>query len=137
MSLRGREIGVEKGGGRTTRRRRRNVWHKASVCAPPPAATPSRSASQHTQPPNPQPTHSQQNTHTLNKTHTRAGGGDDRKFLSRDEEPEEYWSSKGERAGSNPLSDPLAVIGILAIFFPFFLLLLAVATGYIDLSVYK
>jgi hypothetical protein len=28
----------------------------------------------------------------------------DKKFLSREEEPEEYWSSKGERAGSNPLS---------------------------------
>jgi hypothetical protein len=36
-----------------------------------------------------------------------------------------------------PIQDPLAIIGILAIFFPFVLLLLAIATGYIDLSVYK
>jgi hypothetical protein len=48
-----------------------------------------------------------------------------------------YWTSAGERKGSNPLADPLAIIGILAIFFPFILLLLAVGTGYIDLSVYR
>jgi len=60
-----------------------------------------------------------------------------RRFLTREEEPEQYWKSKGEEAGSNPLKDPLALIGILAIFFPFILLLLAVATGYVDLSVYR
>ncbi|GBF91047.1 hypothetical protein Rsub_03903 [Raphidocelis subcapitata] len=65
------------------------------------------------------------------------GPGEDKKFLSRDEEPEEYWSSKGERSGNNPLSDPLAIIGIVSILFPFLLLLVAIALGYIDLSVYK
>ena len=43
-----------------------------------------------------------------------------------------YWSSKGERAGANPLADPLAIIGILAIFFPFIFLLIAIALGYVD-----
>ncbi|KAI8475845.1 MAG: hypothetical protein J3K34DRAFT_517018 [Monoraphidium minutum] len=66
-----------------------------------------------------------------------AAAGPDKKFLSRDEEPEEYWSSKGEREGKSVMSDPLAVIGVLAIFFPFLLLLVAIATGYIDTSVYK
>lgn len=35
------------------------------------------------------------------------------------------------------LQDPLAVIGILGIFFPFILLAVAIAAGYIDLSVYR
>ncbi|GFR52267.1 hypothetical protein Agub_g14802 [Astrephomene gubernaculifera] len=60
-----------------------------------------------------------------------------KKFITRDEEPEEYWSSKGERAGANPLQDPLAMIGILAIFFPFIFLGIAIASGYVDLSVYR
>lgn len=73
------------------------------------------------------------------------GGGNDsdsdtsknKKFLSREEEPEEYWVSKGEKDGANPMKDPLAAIGILAILFPFALLALGIGTGYIDTSVYK
>ncbi len=33
--------------------------------------------------------------------------------------------------------DPLAIIGILGIFFPFILLGIAIATGYVDLSNYR
>lgn len=33
------------------------------------------------------------------------------KGIRREDEPEEYWSSKGEREGKNPLSDPLAQVG--------------------------
>jgi hypothetical protein len=29
--------------------------------------------------------------------------GGDKKFIKREEEPDEYWSSKGEKAGSNPM----------------------------------
>eukprot|EP01025_Chloroclados_australasicus_P061912 TRINITY_DN8131_c2_g1_i1.p3 TRINITY_DN8131_c2_g1~~TRINITY_DN8131_c2_g1_i1.p3 ORF type:complete len:110 (-),score=15.17 TRINITY_DN8131_c2_g1_i1:329-658(-) len=61
----------------------------------------------------------------------------EKKFITREEEPEEYWISKGEREGANPLKDPLALIGILAIFFPFIFLLIAIATGVIDLSAGK
>lgn len=35
------------------------------------------------------------------------------------------------------LQDPLAIIGILSILFPFVLLGIAIATGLIDLSVYR
>jgi hypothetical protein len=61
----------------------------------------------------------------------------DRVTLSREEEPDEYWVSAGEKKGANPMKDPLAIIGILAIFFPFGLLLIAGATGLVDFSVYR
>lgn len=48
-----------------------------------------------------------------------------------------YWSSKSERDGANPFKDPLAIIGIVAILFPFLFVLVAAATGVIDLSVYR
>jgi hypothetical protein len=61
----------------------------------------------------------------------------DRVTLSREEEPDEYWVSASEKKGANPLKDPLAWVGIAAIFFPFFLLLVAIATGLVDVSVYR
>jgi hypothetical protein len=61
----------------------------------------------------------------------------DRVTLSREEEPDEYWVSAGEKKGANPMKDPLALIGVGAIFFPFFLLLVAIATGLVDVSVYR
>ncbi|GIL63570.1 hypothetical protein Vafri_17611 [Volvox africanus] len=63
--------------------------------------------------------------------------GAKKKFITREEEPEQYWSSKGELDGANPLKDPLAIIGILAIFFPFIFLAVAIGTGYVDISVYR
>jgi hypothetical protein len=35
------------------------------------------------------------------------------------------------------LQDPLAIIGVVAIFLPFGLLLIAIATGLVDTSVYR
>lgn len=64
-------------------------------------------------------------------------GQDKKKFLSREEEPDEYWVSKSEKAGANPFKDPIALVGILAIFFPFIFLLIAIATGAVDTSVYR
>lgn len=69
-------------------------------------------------------------THTL---HVHAGPGD-RKGLKREDEPEEYWSSERERKGESPFKDPVAIIGILAILFPFILLLILSAAGVVDLS---
>jgi len=68
---------------------------------------------------------------------TPPGGKDKKGGLSRDDEPEEYWSSKSERAGANPFKDPVAIIGIVAILFPFLFVLIAIATGAIDTSVYR
>jgi len=57
-----------------------------------------------------------------------------RKFITREEEPDEYWRSKGEREGANPLADPIAIIGLIAIFAPFVILGVAVGVGYVDLT---
>lgn len=73
---------------------------------------------------------------TMTKATTDSNGGD-KKALRREEEPEEYWVSKGERKGANPMSDPLAIIGVTAIFLPFVLLGIAIATGLVDISVYR
>ena len=57
-----------------------------------------------------------------------------RRFITREEEPDQYWLSKGEREGSNPMKDPLAIIGVLAILTPFIIIGVAVAVGYLDLT---
>lgn len=65
------------------------------------------------------------------------GGGEpgqEKKFLTREQEPEEYWVSKGERQGENPLKDPLAIIGIISILFPFVFLLVAILFGWVDVD---
>lgn len=61
-------------------------------------------------------------------------GPGDRKGLTREDEPEEYWSSERERKGESPFKDPVALIGILAILFPFVLLLILSAAGVVDLT---
>ena len=75
--------------------------------------------------------HLHTHTHT---PHTHTGDDSERKTLKREEEPEQYWQSKIERSGKSPLSDPAAIIGILAIFTPFVILGIAIATGYVDVS---
>jgi hypothetical protein len=71
------------------------------------------------------------------RTQTRALGDSqagDRKGLKREEEPEEYWSSERERKGESPFKDPIALIGLLAIFFPFLFLIIASSVGLVDLG---
>ena len=48
--------------------------------------------------------------------------------------PPRYWQSKLEKSGKSPLQDPAAIIGIVAIFFPFVILGIAIATGVVDLE---
>eukprot|EP00271_Cylindrocystis_brebissonii_P010379 TRINITY_DN26552_c0_g1_i1.p1 TRINITY_DN26552_c0_g1~~TRINITY_DN26552_c0_g1_i1.p1 ORF type:complete len:140 (-),score=15.84 TRINITY_DN26552_c0_g1_i1:1286-1705(-) len=60
--------------------------------------------------------------------------GDDpskKKGISRDDEPEEFWQSEGERSGKNPMSTILPWVAILGILFPFIILGIAFANGYI------
>lgn len=57
-----------------------------------------------------------------------------RKKLTRETEPDQYWISKGEREGANPMKDPLAIIGLIAIFTPFVILGIAIAVGYVDVN---
>jgi hypothetical protein len=54
--------------------------------------------------------------------------------LTRENEPDEAWGSKFEKDGKNPMSDPLAFIGLGAILFPFLLLGVFIATGVIDIN---
>ena len=61
-------------------------------------------------------------------------GEEPRKGLKREDEPEEYWSSERERKGESPFKDPVALIGILAILFPFILLIILSAAGIVDLT---
>ena len=63
-----------------------------------------------------------------------AGGDKPPKPLSREAEPEEYWMDKNTAAGKSPFSDPLAIIGIAAIFLPFLILGIAIATGYVEIG---
>lgn len=61
------------------------------------------------------------------------GGAPPKKVLKREEEPEQYWTSPQERKGANPLKDPAAIIGIVAIFLPFVILGIAIATGVVEI----
>ncbi|KAL6779977.1 CGLD16 [Auxenochlorella protothecoides x Auxenochlorella symbiontica] len=66
------------------------------------------------------------------------GGPDDEgKAITRDNEPDEYWKSAAESKGQNPAKDPLALIFGLVIVAPFLILGIAIATGVLDISVYK
>jgi hypothetical protein len=45
-----------------------------------------------------------------------------------------YWQSAAEKRGDSPFKDPLAIIGIIAILFPFIFVLIAIAFGVIDIK---
>lgn len=68
------------------------------------------------------------------KTRALGDSGEDRPKLTRENEPEEYWVSEREKAGKSAFSDPVAIIGILAILFPIILLLILSALGVVDLT---
>ncbi|XP_027331980.1 uncharacterized protein LOC113847216 isoform X1 [Abrus precatorius] len=74
---------------------------------------------------------------------TLLGGGDDeqvkkggkRKFITRDEEPQQYWQTAGEREGENPMKTPLPYIIIFGMSTPFVILAIAFANGWIKVPV--
>lgn len=61
-----------------------------------------------------------------------AGPSQKRKFITREEEPEEFWQSKDEREGKSPMKDPLAISAIIGLLVPFVILGIGIATGYIE-----
>ncbi|XP_027331981.1 uncharacterized protein LOC113847216 isoform X2 [Abrus precatorius] len=77
------------------------------------------------------------------KVHAKLGGGDDeqvkkggkRKFITRDEEPQQYWQTAGEREGENPMKTPLPYIIIFGMSTPFVILAIAFANGWIKVPV--
>ncbi|KAL5700003.1 hypothetical protein ACHQM5_025508 [Ranunculus cassubicifolius] len=58
-------------------------------------------------------------------------GGDKKKFITREQEPEQYWQTAGEREGENPMMTPLPYIFIFSMSTPFIILAIAFANGWI------
>ncbi|CAN6470630.1 unnamed protein product [Victoria cruziana] len=71
----------------------------------------------------------------------KLGGGEknskpaQKKFITREEEPEQYWQSAGEREGENPMKTPLPYIIIFGMSTPFVILAIAFANGWIKVPV--
>ncbi|KAI9177283.1 hypothetical protein LWI28_013218 [Acer negundo] len=87
--------------------------------------------------------HSPRRTHHLRINANLGGGGRDgelkpkgkRKFVTREEEPEEFWQTAGEREGENPMMTPLPYIIIFGMSTPFVILAIAFANGWIKVPV--
>ncbi|KAG8062691.1 hypothetical protein GUJ93_ZPchr0003g17942 [Zizania palustris] len=58
-----------------------------------------------------------------------------KKFITREEEPEQYWQTAGERKGENPMMTPLPYIIIFGMSTPFVILAIAFANGWIKVPV--
>ncbi|EOX93517.1 Uncharacterized protein TCM_002403 isoform 2 [Theobroma cacao] len=58
-----------------------------------------------------------------------------KKFITREEEPEQYWQTAGEREGENPMMTPLPYIIIFGMSTPFVILAIAFANGWIKVPV--
>ncbi|XP_074568662.1 uncharacterized protein LOC141825176 [Curcuma longa] len=75
------------------------------------------------------------------KIHANIGGADGeakprkKKFISREEEPDQYWQTAGEREGENPMKTPLPYIIIFGMSTPFVILAIAFANGWIKVPV--
>ncbi|XP_022140463.1 uncharacterized protein LOC111011130 [Momordica charantia] len=62
-------------------------------------------------------------------------GGGKKKFITKEEEPEQYWQSAGEREGENPMKTPLPYIIIFGMSTPFVILAIAFANGWVKVPV--
>eukprot|EP00252_Welwitschia_mirabilis_P027263 TRINITY_DN930_c0_g1_i8.p1 TRINITY_DN930_c0_g1~~TRINITY_DN930_c0_g1_i8.p1 ORF type:complete len:144 (+),score=17.99 TRINITY_DN930_c0_g1_i8:121-552(+) len=56
-----------------------------------------------------------------------------KKFITKEEEPEQYWQTKAEREGVNPMLTPLPYIAIFGLLTPFIILGIAFANGWIKM----
>ncbi|KAK6141243.1 hypothetical protein DH2020_025040 [Rehmannia glutinosa] len=78
---------------------------------------------------------------TLKDMRTTGGGegelkkGGKKKFITKEEEPEQYWQTAGEREGENPMKTPLPYIIIFGMSTPFVILAIAFANGWIKVPV--
>ncbi|KAK9924341.1 hypothetical protein M0R45_032718 [Rubus argutus] len=76
------------------------------------------------------------------KVHADLGGGDaepkkggKKKFITREQEPEQYWQTAGEREGENPMMTPLPYIIIFGMSTPFVILAIGFANGWIKVPI--
>ncbi|GAB2285182.1 hypothetical protein Dimus_019633 [Dionaea muscipula] len=61
--------------------------------------------------------------------------GGKKKFITKEEEPQQYWQTAGERQGENPMKTPLPYIIIFGMSTPFVILAIAFANGWIKVPV--
>ncbi|KAL3849132.1 hypothetical protein ACJIZ3_011014 [Penstemon smallii] len=61
--------------------------------------------------------------------------GGKKKFITKEQEPEQYWQTAGEREGENPMMTPLPYIIIFGMSTPFVILAIAFANGWIKVPV--
>ncbi|KAF4355555.1 hypothetical protein CsatB_016202 [Cannabis sativa] len=76
------------------------------------------------------------------KIHAELGSGDEdikkggkKKFITREQEPEQYWQTAGEREGENPMKTPLPYIIIFGMSTPFVILAIGFANGWIKVPI--
>eukprot|EP00249_Psilotum_nudum_P001170 c13518_g1_i1 orf=420-812(-) len=62
-------------------------------------------------------------------------GKDKKKFITKKEEPQQYWQTESEKEGTGPMSTPLPYIIILGFLTPFLILGVAFANGWIKVPV--
>ncbi|KAJ4981777.1 hypothetical protein NE237_032614 [Protea cynaroides] len=95
--------------------------------------------SNHFHSPDPIP-NSRKLVHLRFKIHANLGGGEGdvnqvagkkKKFITREEEPQQYWLTAGEREGENPMKTPIPYIIIFGMSTPFVILAVAFANGWI------
>lgn len=55
----------------------------------------------------------------------------EKKFITKDEEPEQYWTTAAEREGKNPMQTLLPYIALLTLLSPFVILAVAYTQGWI------
>ncbi|XP_004491622.1 uncharacterized protein [Cicer arietinum] len=61
--------------------------------------------------------------------------GGKKKFITREQEPQQYWQTAGEREGENPMKTPLPYIIIFGMSTPFVILAIAFANGWIKVPI--
>ncbi|PQQ20745.1 uncharacterized protein Pyn_26341 [Prunus yedoensis var. nudiflora] len=61
--------------------------------------------------------------------------GGEEKIITREQEPEQYWQTAGEREGENPMMTPLPYIIIFGMSTPFVILAIAFANGWVKVPV--
>ncbi|KAL2493755.1 uncharacterized protein Fot_37512 [Forsythia ovata] len=90
----------------------------------------------------PQPFFPSKNKKTQFRISANIGGGENelkkggkKKFITKEEEPEQYWQTAGEREGENPMKTPLPYIIIFGMSTPFVILAIAFANGWIKVPV--
>ncbi|XP_071700756.1 uncharacterized protein [Rutidosis leptorrhynchoides] len=60
---------------------------------------------------------------------------DKKKFITKEQEPEQYWQTAGEREGENPMKTPLPYIIIFGMSTPFIILAVGFLNGWIKVPI--